>query len=138
MPLLNALGTQDTQEKTLVSLQSKLIKKLKLSVKNLQNWIFGNNGNYLAKKFTRFRIFPRISLLTHTQRHSNEDFRKFSAKANDKILSYRAKIFKKLNFCQKCQYFAKKSPILNFPMDTTTPTRQKTHGRRLQEVFVRN
>ena len=83
---------------------------MKLSVKNLQNWVFGNNGNYLAKKFTRFRIFPRISLLVHTHRHSREDFRKFLAKANDKILSYLAKTFKKLDFCQKWQFFRQKNP----------------------------
>ena len=39
---------------------------------------------------------------SHTLKDTQEeDFRKFLAKANDKILSYLAKTFKKLDFCQK-------------------------------------
>ena len=35
--------------------------------------------------------------------HLGEDFRKFSAKTNDK--SYKSKTLKKLDFCQKWQFF---------------------------------
>ena len=54
---------------------------------NLQNWIFDKNDHFLTlygQKNPQFRIFPRIPLLKHASTHLGEDFRKFSAKNNDK------------------------------------------------------
>ena len=41
-----------------------------------------------GQKNPQFWIFPRVPLLTHASRHLGEDFRKFSAKTNDKNWSY--------------------------------------------------
>ena len=52
-----------------------------------KNWIFGKNGHFLTlfgQKNPQFRIFPRVPLLAQTGRYLEEDFRKFSAKTNDK------------------------------------------------------
>ena len=56
--------------------------------KTFKNWIFGKNGNFLAKKNPQFWIFPRVPLLKHASRHLGEDFGRFSAKTNDKNWSY--------------------------------------------------
>ena len=58
-----------------------------ISQKPSKNWIFGKNGNFLTlfdQINPQFLIFPRVPLLTHTSRHLGKDFRKFSAKTNDK------------------------------------------------------
>ena len=56
-------------------------------------------------KNPQFWIFLQVPLLTHASRHLGEDFRKFSAKTNDKNWSYKSKTFKKLDFCQKLPFF---------------------------------
>ena len=56
-------------------------------------------------KNPQFWIFPQVPLLTHVSRHLGEDFRKFSAKTNDKNWSYQSKTFKKLDFWQKWPFF---------------------------------
>ena len=43
----------------------------KLSVKNLQNWIFGNNDNYLAKKIPDFE-FSHVHHYSHTLKDNEE------------------------------------------------------------------
>ena len=82
---------------------------MKLLVKNLQKTGFlAKNGNFLTlfgQKNPKFWIFQRVPLLTHTSRNLGEDFRKFSAKTNDKIWSYQSKTFKKLDFWPKWQFF---------------------------------
>ena len=111
-----------------------------ISQKPSKNWIFGKNDLFftlLGPENPPFWIFPRIPLLTHARRHSEEDFRKFSAKTNDKNWSYKTKTFKKLDFWQKWPFFdsfwPKKSLILNFPTDnhyshTLEDTQKKTLG----------
>ena len=52
-----------------------------------KNWIFGKNGNFLTlfgQKYPQFRTFPWVPLLAHASGYLGEDFRKFSAKTNDK------------------------------------------------------
>ena len=59
-----------------------------INQKPSKNWIFGKNGHFLTlfgQKNPQFWIFLRVPLLTHTSRHLGEDFKKFSAKTNDKI-----------------------------------------------------
>ena len=48
------------------------------SAKNSQNLPLSD------KKNPKFWIFPQVPLLTHARRQLGEDFRKFSAKTNDK------------------------------------------------------
>ena len=58
-----------------------------INQKPSKNWISGKNGHFLTlfgQKNPQFRIFPRVPLLTHTSRHLDEDFKKFSTKTNDK------------------------------------------------------
>ena len=81
---------------------------MKLLVKNLQKLDFWQNGHFLTlfgQKNPQFWIFPRVPLLTHTSRHLGEDFRKFSAKTNVKIWSYKSKTFKILDFWPKWPFF---------------------------------
>ena len=93
-----------------------------ISQKPSKDGIFGKNDHFLTffgQKNPQFWIFPRVPLLAHASRHLGEDFKKFSAKTNDKNWSYQSKTFKKLDFLQKMTIFdtfwPKKSPILNFP-----------------------
>ena len=58
-----------------------------ISQKPSKNWIFDKMAIF-GQKNPQFWIFPRVPLLTHTSRHLGEDFRKFSAKTNDKNWSY--------------------------------------------------
>ena len=60
---------------------------------------------FRSEKNPKFWIFPQIPLLIHARRHLGEDFRKFWAKTNDKISSYKSKTFKKLDFWPKCPFF---------------------------------
>ena len=79
-----------------------------ISQKPSKNWIFGKNDHFwrfFGRKNPPFWIFPRVPLLTHASRHLGEDFRKFSAKSNDKNWSYKSKTFKKLDFWQKWLFF---------------------------------
>ena len=79
-------------------------QKLKLLVKTFKNWIFGKKWPFFDTfwpKNPQIWIFPRVPLLAHTSRYLEEDFRKFSAKNNDKNWSYWSKTFKKLDFWQK-------------------------------------
>ena len=58
-----------------------------ISQKPSKNWIFGKNGNFdtfLPKKIPHFGFSHGLPLLAHARRHIGEDFRKFSAKTNDK------------------------------------------------------
>ena len=69
--------------------------------KTFKNWIFGKNGDFFTlfgQKNTQFWIFPRVPRLKHASRHLGEDFRKFTAKTNDKNWSYQSKTLKKLDF----------------------------------------
>ena len=55
--------------------------------KPLKNWIFGKKLPFFDTfwpKNPQFQIFLWVTLLTHDRRHTGEDFRKFSAKTNDK------------------------------------------------------
>ena len=102
------------------SYHSKTFKKL----------YFSKNGHFLTvfgQKNPQFWIFPQVPLLAHASRHLREDFRKFSAKTNDKIKVISQKPSKNWIFGKKWPFFdtfwPKKSPILNFPTGTTTRTR---------------
>ena len=58
-----------------------------ISLKPSKNWIFGKKWQFLTlfgQKYPQFRIFPWVPLLTHSSKQLGEDFRKFSAKTNDK------------------------------------------------------
>ena len=78
----------DTWEKTLGSFQPKLMTKIEVISQKPEK------TRFLAKKRPffdtfwpknpQFLIFPQIQLLSHASRHLGEDFRKFSAKTNDK------------------------------------------------------
>ena len=73
-------------------------------------------------KNPQFWIFPLVRLLTHASRHLGEDFRKFSAKTNDKNWSYYSKTFKKLGFWQKWPFFDSFGPkMVNFWIFFTNP-----------------
>ena len=81
---------------------------MKLLVKNLKKLDFWQImtifWHFLAKKNPVW-IFRQVPLLTHASRYLGEDFRKFSAKTNDKNWSYKSKTFKKLDFWQKWPFF---------------------------------
>ena len=79
-----------------------------ISQKPSKNGIFVKNGNFLTLfglKNPWFWIFLWVPLLANARRHIGEDFRKFSAKTNDKKWIYQSKSFKKLDFSQKWQFF---------------------------------
>ena len=92
---------------------------MKLSVKTVKK------TGYLAKmaifyifwpKNPWFWIFPWVPLLAHARRHIGEDFRKFSAKTNDKKLKLSVINLQKTGFLAKMaifwQFLAKK--VKNF------------------------
>ena len=90
-----------------------------------------------GQKIPNFDFFPQVPLLTHASRHLGEDFRKFSAKTNDKNWTYKSKTFKKLDFLQKMAIFwhflAKKIPNFEFSHGYHYPhaledTQEKTLG----------
>ena len=111
-----------TWEKTLGSFQPKLITKIEVISRNLQKTGFlAKNDHFLTlfgQKNPQFWIFPQIPLLAHASRHTGEDFRKFSAKTNDKNLSYKSKTLKKTGFLSKIAIFwyflAEKIPNFEF------------------------
>ena len=75
-----------------------------ISQKPLKNWVFGKNDHFWTifhQKTLILNFSTQVTALTHPRSHLGEDFRKFLAKANDKILRYLAKTFKKLDFCRK-------------------------------------
>ena len=100
---------EDIYEKTLGSFQPKLTTKIEVISQNLQKTGFlAKNCHFLTlfgQKNPQFWIFPWVPLLTHASKHLGEDFRKFSAKTNDKNWSYKPKTFKKLDFWQKWPFF---------------------------------
>ena len=113
----------------------------KLSVKNLQNWIFVKNGNFLAKKIHDFE-FSKEYHYSHTLEDKQvKTLGSFQPKLMKKIEVISQKP-SKLDFCQKMTIFftlfGQKSPIFNFPTDTTTRTHQQILRRRHQEVFSKN
>ena len=71
-----------------LKLYFKIAKICQKSAKNSQNLPLSDQKN------PKFWIFPWVPLLLHIRRHSEEDFRKFSAKTNDKIWSYAPKTAK--------------------------------------------
>ena len=89
---------------------------MKLLAKNLQNWIFGKKWPFFDTfwpKNPQFWIFPRVPLLAHASRHLGEDFRKFSAKTNDKNWSYKSKTLKNWIFGKNGHFstlFGQKNP----------------------------
>ena len=90
----------------------KTEEKDKKNSENRQKWlIMGQNWPILPPDTPRkpnLLIFPGVQVLLHTRRHLEEGFRKFSAKSNDKIQSYKQKTSKKWPF-------GPKTPILNPP-----------------------
>ena len=135
-------STRDTRhlEQTLGSFQSKLIRKSEvISLKNLQNWIFVKNGNFLAKKIHDFQ-FSKGYHYFHTLEDTQEKtLGSFQPKLMTKIEVISQKPSKNWIFGKKLPFSDTfrpiKSSILNFPMGITTHTRQQTLRRRLQEVF---
>ena len=139
MPLLTS--TRNTRHLGIDFRKFPVKTNKKLSVKNLQNWIFVKNGNFLAKKIHDFE-FSKEYHYSHTLEDKQmKTLGSFQPKLMKK-LKFLAKNLQKLDFCQKMTIFlhflAKKSPIFNFPTDTTTRTRQQILRRRHQEVFSKN
>ena len=59
-----------------------------INQKPSKNWIFGKNGHFLTRfgqKKNPILNFPTGTTTHNASRHLGEDFRKFSAKSNDKI-----------------------------------------------------
>ena len=123
MPLLTS--TRDTRQLG--------IDFRKFPVKtNKKNWSYQSKTfktGFLPKNDHFFTLFGQkipnfefshgyLPLLAHASRYLGEDFRKFSAKTNDKKLKLLVKTFKKLDFWQKITIFwhflAKKIPNFEF------------------------
>ena len=68
-------------------------------------WPPWSKSGLSRQKNLRFWIFPGVRVLIHTKWHLGEGFRKFSAKSNDKIWSYKRKTFKKWHFWPKWPFF---------------------------------
>ena len=103
-----------------------------ISQKPAKNWIFGKKWPFFDTfwpKNPEYWIFPRITLLTHASRHLGEDFRKFSAKSNDKIQSYQQKNFKKWPF-------GPKTPILDPPGDLKGGENEFSGKKRKRHVLT--
>ena len=133
MPLLTS--TRNTRHLGIDFRKFPVKTNKKLSVKNLQNWIFVKNGNFLAKKIHYSHTLEDKQVKT---------LGSFQPKLMKK-LKLLAKNLQKLDFCQKMTIFLHflaipnpQSPIFNFSTDTTTRTRQWILRRRHQEVFSQN
>ena len=86
-----------------------MIKIEVISRKSSNNWIFGKKWPFFFYTFwpknPPFWIFPRVPLLTHASRHLGEDFRKFSAKTNEKKLKLLVNNLQKLDLWKKWRFF---------------------------------